>query len=339
MFIMTSDIQAGKYRVKPSAVKWRSSVLNIVETCTIVLPRSTCMRYTLTPTDDNIADKDSDSKKNKLPENKLVFNEGDKVRVSLGYDGKNKPRFAGFIRRINQTERLELECEGYSYQLPDVFSKSYASTTIRDILADLTRGTDIKIADKTADVKVTNVRFKNASGLQVLEWMKKELYLAVYFDFDSIYVGTFYGWQKGTVKLRLGWNTVGDKDFKKRKTYNNVLIQLVAKDSKGSIKKIKSDEKRYSQIKEVKIKAGLDSEIMKQIANYLQSRENYKGYEGSITCFLEPVLQKSSVADITDNRFPERAGLFFVETVEGSFDSNGGRQKVTLNYFGYGNGG
>lgn len=324
MFTMTSDIQIGKYTVKPHSVKWRSSVMQIIETCVIALPRATYLKNELNATEDNTI------------KSSFVFKEGDPVSLSLGYDKRNIIRFRGFVKRINQTERLELECEGYNYQLPKVFSKSYASTTVKDILTDLTQGTDIKLSEKMAEVKVSSVRFKNASGLQVLEWMKKELHLAVYFDFDTVYAGTLYGWRKETVKLQLGWNTVEDKDFKQRKTDSNVLIQLVAKDSKGSTKKTKSDERKYSQTKEVKIKAGLDAELMKKIANDLQSRENYKGYEGSITCFLEPVLQKSNVADIKDNRFPERSGQFFVETIEGSFDASGGRQKVTLNYFGYG---
>lgn len=324
MFTMTSDIQIGKYTVKPHSVKWRSSVMQIIETCVIALPRATYLKNELNATEDNTI------------KSSFVFKEGDPVSLSLGYDKRNIIRFRGFVKRINQTDRLELECEGYNYQLPKVFSKSYASTTVKDILTDLTQGTDIKLSEKMAEVKVSSVRFKNASGLQVLEWMKKELHLAVYFDFDTVYAGTLYGWRKDTVKLQLGWNTVEDKDFKQRKTDSNVLIQLVAKDSKGSTKKTKSDERKYSQTKEVKIKAGLDAELMKKIANDLQSRENYKGYEGSITCFLEPVLQKSNVVDIKDNRFPERSGQFFVETIEGSFDASGGRQKVTLNYFGYG---
>lgn len=324
MFTMTSDIQIGKYTVKPHSLKWRSSVMQIIETCVIALPRATYLKNELNATEDNTI------------KSSFVFKEGDPVSLSLGYDKRNVIRFRGFVKRINQTDRLELECEGYNYQLPKVFSKSYASTTVKDILTDLTQGTDIKLSDKMAEVKVSSVRFKNASGLQVLEWMKKELHLAVYFDFDTVYAGTLYGWRKDTIKLQLGWNTVEDKDFKQRKTDSNVLIQLVAKDSKGSTKKTKSDERKYSQTKEVKIKAGLDAELMRKIANDLQSRENYKGYEGSITCFLEPVLQKSNVVDIKDNRFPERSGQFFVETIEGSFDASGGRQKVTLNYFGYG---
>lgn len=334
MFVMTSDIRIGKYRVKPNAAKWRSSVLSIVETAIISLPRVSYMKYTQQTTDDNTVTLGSIDK---VPDNGLVFDEGNKVSLSLGYDGVNKQRFMGFVKRINQADKLEIECEGYSYQLPKVFNKSYATTTVKDILKDLIKDTDIQIAEQTADVKVSAVRFKNASGLQVLEWMQKELHLAVYFDFNQIYVGTLYGKRKRTKKICLGWNTVSDKDFKKRKTDKNVLIQLVSKDSKGSVKKMKSDEKRYSQTKEVKIKSGLEVAIMKQIANDLQSRENYQGYQGSLLCFLEPDLQKSDVVEISDLRLPERSGNFFVETIEGSFDSNGGRQNITLNYFGYGN--
>lgn len=323
MFTMTSEIQIGKYTVKPHSVKWRSGVMQIIETCVIALPRASYMKNELNTTEDNTKN------------SSVVFNQGDPVTVSLGYDKRNILRFKGFVKRINQTERLELECEGYNYQLPKAFSKSYASTTLKTILTDLTAGTDIKLSDKMPEVKVASVRFKNATGLQVLEWMKKELHLAVYFDFETLYAGTLYGWRKDAIKLRLGYNTVSDKDFKQRKTDENVLIQLVEKDSKGTTKKTKSDERKYSQTKEVKIRAGLDKEIMKNIANDLQSRENYKGYEGSITCFLEPAVQKSNVVDIDSPRYPEKSGLFFAEVVEGSFDAQGGRQKVTLNYFGY----
>lgn len=305
-------------------MKWRSSVLNIIETSTIALPRATYLKNNLNATEDNTV------------KSSVVFNEGDKVVVNLGYDGKNTQRFIGFVKRINQTDRLEIECEGYNYQLPKAFSKSYASTTVKEILTDLTQGTDIKIDQSTADVKVSNVRFKNATGLQVLEWIQKELHLVVYFSFDSLYVGTLYGRRKGKKKLRVGWNTVDDKDFKQRRTEENVLIQLVDKNSKGSVKKTKSDERRYSQTKEVKIKAGLDEALRKQIANDLQARENYRGYEGSILCFLVPDIEKSDVVELENKRFPERSGQFFAETIEGSFDSNGGRQKVTLNYFSYG---
>lgn len=299
--------------------------MQIVESCVITLPRIQYLKNSLDKTQDSSVG------------NSVVFNEGDKVIVKLGYNGKNTRRFEGFIKRINKNERLELECEGYNYQLPKSFSKSYANTTVKELLNDLIKGTDIKIDSNSVDAKLTNVRFKNSTGMKVLEWLQKEIHLAVYFYFDTLYVGTLYGRKRGRKKLRIGWNVVDEKDFKQRRTDENVLIQLVDKDSKGTVKRTKSDEKKYSQTKEVKIRSGLDAALKKAIANDLQSRENYRGYEGSLLCFLVPDIEKSDVVEIIDKRFPERSGDFFAETIEGSFDSNGGRQKVTLNYYGYAN--
>jgi hypothetical protein len=323
MFVMTSDIRIGEYKVKPSSVKWRTSVLSIIETCTIVLPRAAYLKNKLNTTEGYV-----DGAKN------VIFKEGDAVSVLLGYDGNNTPRFKGFVRRINQVDNLEIECEGYQYQLPKSFSKSYASTTVRKILEDLISGTDIEIDEFTPDVPVGSARFKLASGLQVLEWMQKELHLTVYFDYNRIYAGTRYGRRKGEKKLQLGWNTASEKDLKKRKTDENVLIQVVSKNPEGKTKKTKSDEKKYSQVKELKIKYGVDPNFVKKIANDAQTKENYRGYEGSVTCFLVPEIEKSDTISVTDKRFPERSGNYFAETIEGSFDSNGGRQKVTLNFWG-----
>jgi hypothetical protein len=328
MFIMTSNITIGKYKVKPSAVKWKTSVLSPFNTCTISLPRIIYLKNNL----EGKSTKNLTKKKNPT----FVFSEGDKVQVELGYDGRNTLRFSGFVKWLNVTETLELECEGYSYQLPKVFNNSYQSVKVKKLLTDVTQGTDIVIFDKIPEVTLKNVRFKNASGWQVLEYLQKEIHLTPFFDNEILYVGTRFGYRdknQKPVKLQIGWNTAEDKDFKKRKTEKNVKINLVEKNSQGEIKKTKSDEKKYSETKEVKIKSGLNETILKEIANDLQTSENYTGYQGSITCFLEPYINKSDVVQIIDNRFPEREGLFFVETVEGSFDSSGGRQKVTLNYY------
>ena len=322
MFAMTSDIQIGGYAVKPLSVKWRTSVLSVAETCSIVLPRVVYLKNELDTTDDYAA-------KKKVP----VFNEGDAVSVSLGYNGNNTLRFKGFVKEINQTEKLELECEGHSYLLPKVFSKSYASTTVREILTELVEGTNIRIADNMIDMNVQNARLTNLTGLQVVEWIQKELHLAVYFDFDTLYAGTLHGGQKEEVPLQLGWNTVDDKDFRKRKKMTGAPIRLVYKDSGGVLQKVKAEQARPGEVKDVKVKAGLSSKDLQLIANDLQTREYGKGCESKVVCFLEPEIQKGSLVNVTDKRFPERSGIFFTETVEGSFSSSGGRQSVTINYF------
>ncbi|WP_306353711.1 hypothetical protein [Flavobacterium sp. '19STA2R22 D10 B1'] len=267
--------------------------------------------------------------------NRLEYDikEGDPVDVLLGYDRNNVRRFKGFVKRVNMSIPVKVECEGYSWLLYDIIlNKSYASVTVKELLTDLCKGTEIILAADMPHIPLKNVRFKNATGIQVLEWLNNECKLAVYFNFDELYVGTLFGKKQDKVKFRLGWNTVKEDDFKLKLVDKNVKIVIKEKADTGKVKKTKSDVNKYSNEKTVKIKAGIPSELLKQIANRLQDKSNYNGYEGNITVFLEPSVNKGMTAEIDGYRYPEKSGLFFVESVAGEFGSSGGRQTIELGF-------
>lgn len=327
-FIMTSDITIGVHRnIKPAGVKWKTSVSSFVDTCVISLPTRTYVKTPSTGTEDI---------KNKNSGLYTVFSEGDAVDVFLGYNSKNTRRFKGFVDRINYAIPLEIQCEGYSYQLKrKMFNKSYKSVTVQGILTDLIEGTDIQLSNRNPDISLKNVVFKNVPGLKVLEWFQKECSLCVFFDYDTLYVGASrYGIPKDTQKLRLGWNTVEDKDLKKTIASIVTQINVVEKTNKGETKKTKSSQSKYDNIEQIKVRGGMSESLKKEIADELQKYKNFSGYQGSIRCFLIPSFEKSMVAEITDKRFPDREGKYFVEEVDGSFDSSGGRQTITLRYYG-----
>ena len=80
------------------------------------------------------------------------FLEGDKVVIKLGYSfngtvAKMNTEFEGFVKRKNADMPIEIECEGYVRQLRlDVhLDKSYESTTVKSVLQDLIKGTDIQL--------------------------------------------------------------------------------------------------------------------------------------------------------------------------------------------------
>jgi hypothetical protein len=325
MFYLTSDITIGNYKkVKPSKVSWKTDVNSFTDTCTIELPRITYLK-----TDKNVTEDKQEPNERK----EYVFVENDKISISLGYDGRNVKRFEGFIKRVNMSIPVKIECEGYSYLLYDIiFNKTYSTVTVKQLLTDLCAGTEIVLSPDMPRIPLTNVRFKNATGIQVLEWLKKECHLAVYFNFNELYVGTTFGKKGKRVKFRLGWNTVKEDDLKKRVIDKNVRVVIHEKDSKGEVKKTKSDEQKYSNEKTLKIKAGIPADLLKQIANRLQTKSNYNGYEGNITAFLEPAANKGDIAEIDGYKYPEKSGTFFVECVEGEFGPQGGRQKIQLGF-------
>lgn len=325
MFYLTSDITIGEYtKVKPSKVTWKTDVNSFTDTCTIDLPRITYLKTEKTVTEDGQGPNER---------KEYVFKENDKISISLGYDGNNTKRFEGFIKRVNMSIPVQIECEGYSYLLYDViFNKSYSTVTVKQLLTDLCAGTEILLSADMPNIPLTNVRFKNATGIQVLEWLKKEVRLAVYFNFNELYVGTLFGLKGKTVKFKLGWNTVKEDDFKKRLVDKNVRVVIQEKNSQGEVKRSKSDEQKYSNEQLLKIKAGIPADLLKQIANRLQTKSNYNGYEGNITAFLEPDVNKGDIAQIDGYKYPEKSGSFFIESVSGEFGTRGGRQTIQLGF-------
>ncbi len=322
MFVMTSDISICGISVKPTAVKWRCSVSDYTDTCTIELPLSLY------------------AKTNGGGNKSLPFYEGGDVIVKLGYNGRTTTRFMGKVLRINYAVPLQIECEGYSYDLRKKrFTKSYQKTTALQLIKDLCNGTDIIIQkNNIADIPLTNVWFKDYPATEVLDWLKKNCACRIWFDFDKLYLApSMYSNPKGTAKLRPGFNTVKDDELKKAAADETVRITIVAKDSTGQAKKTKTKSKEKNQKskteKTVNVRSGLPPDYLQEVAAAMEKDENRQGYEGSVTFFLEPAFEKSMVADIDDLKFPERSGRYFVETVEGEYSASGGRQKLTLRQY------
>ncbi|TDX86174.1 hypothetical protein [Epilithonimonas xixisoli] len=322
-FYLTSNITIGNYKnIKPNKVSWKTDVGNFVDSCTITLPRITHM------INEN-PDKTLDLEGRKI----YQFKEGDRVSVHLGYNNKNEKRFEGFIRRVKMGIPVELECEGFASQLYDViFNKTYENVTVKQLLKDLTVGTDIKLSDEIPAIPLKNVRFKNATGIQVLEYLKKEISLAVYFNFDELFVGTMFGKVQKRIKVKIGWNTVKDDDFQKRKVDKNLKIVVREKNAKGEVKRTKSDVRRYDNEKDVKIKADIPANFLKEIVNRLQTQEDYKGYEGNLQLFLVPYANKGMVVELAGGMYPDKTGDYFIQSVNGEFGMSGGRQTVQLGF-------
>lgn len=329
MFVMTSDISICGITVKPSAVKWRCSLSDYTDTCTIELPLSlyTKTNGIKTPCEPSFKE--------------LPFKEGGDVLVKLGYNKKNFTRFMGKILRINYAVPLQIECEGYSFDLRKKrFTKSYKKTTAYQLLKDLCTDTDIIIQKKNiADLPLTNVWFKDFPATEVLDWLKKNCACRIWFDFDKLFLSASkFSNQKDSVKLVPGFNTVKDDELVKT-TDESVKINIVEKDTTGKSKKTKTKDKKTKAQKsktekQLKVRSGLPSDYLKTVALEMENEQNNKGYEGSITCFLVPNFEISMTAEISDTKFPDRSGLYFVETVEGEFSASGGRQKLTLKHYG-----
>ena len=128
--------------VPVTSMKWSRKIHNLYDSAVIELP----LRVVL---------------KNQFEEYKdVLIKEGMKVTIDAGYNTKNERRFMGFVLRIDYATPLQIHCVGYAYQLRRViFNKSYANTTVKEILEDLIKGTDIKLSPEIPHIPLEKETF------------------------------------------------------------------------------------------------------------------------------------------------------------------------------------
>lgn len=322
MFRMTADIKFEGYKaVKPSSLTWDRSVDNYSDHATIVIPAMCRMIDQGTRYDHVITGQ--------------AIPEGSKVEIHAGYDGKNDLRFKGFVKRINFKVPLEIECEGYAYQLRSrMFSKSYLNTTVKKILEDITQGTDIKLSAAIPHIPIPKVWFKNYTGLQVLEYLKEKCLLTVYFNLDVLYCGLRATEPKDPVKFRLNWNVISDDSllFNADKEFATVNIRVEKRGKTGSRKKGAAPVVKPGNVKVKRVALIEDENALAEIAAEEKKKMNNRGYTGKITAFMHPYAEPGMSAEIIDKTYTERNGRYFIESVSGSFGTNGGRQKIGIGF-------
>jgi hypothetical protein len=337
MFVLNSNIFIGDYQnVKPHEVKITKSVHSFVDKCIIKVPATARLKQA----NDSIITGSADTAKQ--------FNEGDKVYVELGYNDELIKEFVGFVSRVNFTTPVEIECEGYSFQLRQKsYGKYFSNTPLKNILEYLIDGTDIILDPNNDVVLVKKFRIdEGTNGADVLEKLRKHLVDGISFQFTDniLYAGLDYLNRKSDVKYRLGYNVIKDNNLKLHiaKDWKVTIIGIENDGSKKTYVAVGSHVKKLSNKKTTKVTSGegfnkvfkthavTDSETLKKFGDVKQKRLNYDGYEGKITCFLQPYCEPGYNALLEDKKYPERSGKYIVIGTEVTYGTSGARRIVEI---------
>lgn len=321
MFALNSRITIGKYQFRGGVadLKIKKSVSVIMQTATLKIPAISRI-------------KGNDALPQSSIETAKLFKEGDSVTIELGYNGVLKEEFVGFVRRVNLSTPAELELEGYAYLLRKVYlKKSYAKATVREILTDLTAGTEIELSDKIADVTVYKVNIKNANGLEVLDYIKSKWCLRVYFIGKKLYVGLeeTLPLNAKPVRYRLGWNVVRDNQLKYHNSDEKILVRVVRKPKKGKPQVVYEVGDKGGSVRELR-PPNMDDAACKKLADSALELAKRNGYEGKITAFLQPYCDFAYAIEIDDPKFGERKGRYFVDGIEIQFGARGARRVLDI---------
>lgn len=312
-------------------IKVVKSINNIMDTAVIKVPASALLR----------AEKTEGTTYKRIDTN-YAFKNGDKVVIELGYDGKYRKEFEGFVQSVGKSIPCVLECEGYGYQLRRLqIKKVYEKAALKAVLTDIIAGTDILLHPDNDDVELDKLELLPQDRLQALQEIRKQLADGVNIWFEGRYLRLGLKYltltelnrnNKPDVVLKTGWNYVREGTLKARLAGDKAYeVQLVTKDEKGKEEKVTAGTPN-SNVERKKITAIKNALEKERLAKGIHSSKDYTGVEGDVITFLEPATQPGWKVRIIDERYPELSGDYLCEEVETSFGRSGGRRKVKLTY-------
>lgn len=316
MFVMCCDIKIGSVSFKAvNDVLIKRSVYNLAATAVIKIPVTAVLKHAgQPPTHIETAN---------------AIKVGDPVVIKLGYDNQLNEEFKGYVKRLNYTVPLEIECEDEFYRTRSancVFSKK--ETSLKSCLSEILPSVQIGFC---AALTLKNFIVNNKPGSWVLGLLKKEYGLSVFFGPDGkLYAGRTTDFTGDVVKYRLRYNVIRDSELKYQRA-EDVKLKVKAvcyyKDGTKIEGEIGEDGGENKTLYYYDVK---DAEELKELATLELKRYSYDGYRGRIETFLLPFVMPCMVADIDDPVYNERNGSYLVESVETRFGTGGGRRTVEI---------
>jgi hypothetical protein len=287
----------------------------------------------------------------KLPDSSVqtaqLFKEGDPVSIDLGDNGDYQNEFRGFVRRVNLTTPVSIEMEGYAWQLRSQnILQSWATTTVKDVLQLIIKGTDIVLSPDIPNIPLTDFHLRNQSGLECLEYLKTKALLTVCFADNVLYAGIEEGRTTtnndgsksltglAEVKYNIGYNCPSKQpDLKQRLGKDNLVrVRLTVRQKNG--KRILYEAGDVGgAVTAINMPALRDNQNLADLAAAKLKRLKYDGFEGKINAFLQPYCLPGWKATLTDKRYAgARAGTYFVPGIEVHFGAKGARRITEINY-------
>lgn len=263
---------------------------------------------------------------------------GDKVRVSLGYDGDLQLAFVGYIREIGFKTPVILECEDEMYHLKTTpaIPKAYRSVTLDQLLRDQGITTPIRVMGEQSlgayRVKADNV----ASLLGEL----KEQGIRSFFRYEGgeavLYAGVLFDHVVGQGTRQViatGINLISDSQLKEqhadtlRLRIRAISIQPEGRRGKKKLKVEVGD--KDGELRTLHTYNKSETELRKWAEQELR-RLKQDGLTGSVTTFGGQLIDKLDHIGIRLD--DKRMGVYQTKKVVIKYGSEGIRQEVTLGY-------
>lgn len=304
-----------------SAVTIESSWKMLTDTAEIILPR-------------NVYDFDAHKVRD-------IFATGDKVTITLGYDGNLKKEFEGYISQVSADFPIKIKCEDEMYRLRRIpVNFSHPNIKLKEFIEKVV--TDYPI-DIDADILLGAVRFSKTNLGAVLDELQKEWSLYSFIRNGKLTIAKPYS----DVKIDPDAKSY-QFDLERNCVSNNLnylskedrLVKVIGQ----SIKNVAKAVKAKSKDKKLKFEFGDDdakttinwdcqvntlAELEREVKRiYAQTKKD--GFDGTFLSFGIPSIVHGEALKITSALYPDREGKYYVDRIKKTFSRQGYRQEIEL---------
>lgn len=264
---------------------------------------------------------------------------GDAVKVELGYNGKLKTEFEGYVQRIGTDGgSIKLECEDGLWLLrKGVEDKVYSNNDVKEILSDICgqcgpvpgQG-NIRVE---CDYGFTYEKFTvhNATGYDVLKKIQEEVKPNIYLKGMTLHVHPQYAEVFGEAKYDFSRNIErGGTNLEYRKEEDRRVLVVVEGEKKDGTKVKAEAGTTGGDRMTMKVAGATDEGSLKRVAKQVLEERCYTGYSGSFSGWLRPYCDAGYKASLADPDYEHKNGTYYVTAVEVDYSKGGGKRTITL---------
>jgi len=259
-----------------------------------------------------------------------AFAVGDPVSIELGYNGRLKPEFNGYVKRLSHTVPMTIECEDHAYIVrKNHVTHAAQNITLRQVV-DLCLAGKYQTEGRVPHLVIDYFNVQNESALSVLQGIANSYGLGIFFTPQGrLYVGPLYGYRAGDVR----YNTHQNIDPERNELYwqhaDEVRLKIIAnswrKDGSLVSEAIGDNDGQVRTLWYYNIE---DAAVLRQRATAEVAMYKFTGYRGSFQTLLEPYAAPGMAATIADPDFPQRGGTYYIESVETRFGVAGATRRI-----------
>ena len=321
MFVLQAHIEIGDYSFSEvQGLKITRSVDSIWDTAVIELPATFVL-----------GDGKKGFQKSRTTDAIAVSN---RVSIRIGYaDLIDRTEFVGWITAIQPNVPVTIHCADNTWILRRKnCNKNFVKTRLREVMAYILAGQEaLSLSERIPELPMDKFILKDKNGLQALQQLKQSLQLSIFLDDQgALFACSPQDQPLGkAVDYKIGYNVIHhDLEFKTQ-AQAGVSVRLIGTTAENRTTTVEQGDPQGARYTWHQPNLSDAAELQKIAASQLIALQ-YEGYRGTLTSFLIPFADRGMVANLRDERYPERAGCYFIPRVDISYGINGGRRRVEL---------